>query len=171
MKNQREAGQQPQVAEDLALLARVIAICDQRHNSPNELIEILHDVQSALGCVPDGVLPTIANALNLSRAEVYGVRTFYHDFRTEPTGRHHLKLCQAEACQAMGADRLAAAVTRSIGASFGGTSANGGVTLEAVYCLGNCALAPAAMLDGKLIGRCTERLIASALAAEPARST
>lgn len=150
---------------DPAAKSAALEICGRHGNSPGALIEILHDVQSALGFVPDAVLPGIAHALNLSRAEVYGVRTFYHDFRTEPPGRHVLKLCRAEACQAMGADRLAASVAKSLGIEIGGTTGNGAVTLEAVYCLGNCALAPAAMLDGKLMGRCSERTLASVLAA------
>ena len=151
--------------------AAAAMICGRHGNVPGALIEILHDLQAELGCVPDSVLPVVAHALNLSRAEVYGVRTFYHDFRTEPAGRHVLKLCQAEACQAMGADGLAASIAKSLGIEIGGTTTNGSVTVEAVYCLGNCALAPAAMLDGKLIGRCNERKLATALAAGSARTS
>jgi formate dehydrogenase subunit gamma len=150
--------------------AAVSAICALHRNAPGALIEILHDVQLQLGYVPDAVLPVIANALNLSRAEVYGVRTFYHDFRTAPAGKHVLKLCQAEACQAMGSDKLAASVVAALGVDIGNTSANGAVTVEAVYCLGNCALAPAAMLDGKLMGRVTAASLAPVLSAGSARS-
>ena len=142
---------------DSAREARVTAICQRHGNQPGALIEILHDLQSDLGFVPETTLPMIAHALNLSRAEVYGVFTFYHDFRKAPAGRHVLKFCMAEACQAMGADKLAAAVAKSLGVEIGATSKDGSVTLEAVYCLGNCALAPAAMLDGRLIGRADER--------------
>jgi formate dehydrogenase subunit gamma len=159
--------QSTDVAEPAAKAA-ALEFCRQHGNSQGALLEILHDVQSALGFVPDAVLPDIAHALNLSRAEVYGVRTFYHDFRAEPAGRHVLKLCRAEACQAMGADRLAASVAKSLGIEIGGTTRDGAVTIEAVYCLGNCALAPAAMLDGKLIGRCSEKSLNSVLAARPA---
>jgi len=155
---------------DPAARAAALEVCRRHGNSPGALIEILHDIQSVLGFVPDAVLPDIAHALNLSRAEVFGVRTFYHDFRTEPAGKHVLKLCRAEACQAMGADKLAASVAKSLGIEIGGTSRDGAVTVEAVYCLGNCALAPAAMLDGRLIGRCSEKSLTSVLAAGPAGS-
>ena len=140
------------------------ALCARHGNQAGALIEILHDVQNAQGHVPDSALPVIAQALNLSRAEVYGVVTFYHDFRKAPAGRHVLKICRAEACQAMGADRLAASLAKAVGIEIGGTTPNGAVSLEAVYCLGNCALAPAAMLDGKLIGRADDRALVQALA-------
>ena len=94
--------------------------------------------------------------MNLSRAEVHGVLSFYHDFRSHPPGRHVLRLCRAEACQSMGAELLAELAQQEIGAGFGATSADGEVTLEAVYCLGNCACAPAAMLDGEVHGRLNE---------------
>jgi formate dehydrogenase subunit gamma len=140
------------------------AICSRHANDPGALIEILHDVQDKLGFLPQTVLPAIAHALNLSRAEVFGVASFYHEFRREPAGRHVLKLCRAEACQSMGAEDLAGAVSKSLGVKLGETSADGAVTLEAVYCLGNCALSPAAMLDGELIGRASARKIAGLLA-------
>jgi formate dehydrogenase subunit gamma len=145
---------------DASLATAATDVCARHDNAPGALIEIFHDLQERLGCVPDAVLPVIAEALNLSRAEVYGVRTFYHDFRAEPAGTHVLKLCKAEACQAMGADKLAASIAKSLGVEIGNTTANGAVTVDAVYCLGNCALAPAAMLDGKLMGRVTERSLA-----------
>jgi formate dehydrogenase subunit gamma len=170
MNSHAKSTLEPQAAPDPAWQDAAAAICDRHGNAPGALIEILHDVQVALGFVPDNVLPEIARALNLSRAEVYGVRTFYHDFRTQPAGRHVLKLCRAEACQAMGADSLAASITKSLGIELGGTCENGGVTVEAVYCLGNCALAPAAMVDGKLMGRCSERSLAHILVAGRARS-
>jgi len=140
----------------------VAAICARHGNAPGALIEILHDIQHQFGFVPETALPVIAQALNLSRAEVYGVFTFYHDFRKSPPGRHVLKLCMAEACQSMGANKLAAAVARSLGIEMGGTTADGSLTVEPVYCLGNCALAPAAMLDGKLIGRAEEKQLLAA---------
>ena len=98
-------------------------------------------------------MPLIAEALNLSRAEVHGVVTFYHDYRRLPPGRHVLKLCQAEACQAMGSRALTAHVQDRLGVALGGTTPDGRVTLEPTYCLGLCATAPSAMLDGRLIGR------------------
>jgi formate dehydrogenase subunit gamma len=116
-------------------------------------LPILHALQDAFGCVPEEAIPLIADALNLSRAEVHGVVSFYHDFRSKPPGRHVLKLCRAEACQAMGGDALAAAAEAKLDAHFGDTSRDGAVTVEPVYCLGLCACAPAALLDGKPIGR------------------
>jgi formate dehydrogenase subunit gamma len=117
------------------------------------LLPILHDLQQTFGAIPDAAVVMVAQALNLSRAEVHGVVTFYHDFRREPAGRHVLKLCRAEACQSCGGDALAAQAKSRLGVALGETSANGGVTLEAVYCLGLCATAPSAMLDGRVVGR------------------
>lgn len=134
-----------------ALAARRIALT--HGNRPDALIEILHDLQSELGHVPEAALPALARALNLSRAEVHGVVTFYHDFRRHPAGRHVIKVCRAEACQSMGAEALADLVQRSLKVTFGETTTDGAITVEAAYCLGNCALAPAVMVDGKLIGR------------------
>ena len=135
------------------------AIAAERGNRPDELLEILHDVQSALGYVPEVVVPALANALNLSRAEVHGVVTFYHDFRAKPAGRHVLKLCRAEACQSMGCESLVERAESRLGIACGETSADGRVTLEPIYCLGLCATAPSAMMDGRIVGRLTpERL-------------
>jgi formate dehydrogenase subunit gamma len=135
------------------------AIAAEHGNRPDELLEILHDVQSALGYVPEAVVPVLANALNLSRAEVHGVVTFYHDFRSKPAGRHVLKLCRAEACQSMGGEALVERAEHRLGVSCGETSADGRVTLEPIYCLGLCATAPSAMIDGRIVGRMTaERL-------------
>ncbi|EPX75615.1 formate dehydrogenase subunit gamma [Salipiger mucosus] len=117
------------------------------------LLPILHAVQAAWGCVPDAAVPVIAEALNLSRAEVHGVVSFYHDFREAPAGRHVLRLCRAEACQAMGGKALSEAVLGKLGVSWGETTADGAVTVEPVYCLGLCACAPAAMVDGRVVGR------------------
>ena len=103
--------------------------------------------------MPETALPALAKALNLSRAEVHGVVTFYHDFHRHPAGRHVIKLCRAEACQSMGAEALAALVLRSLKLRFGETTADGAITVEAVYCLGNCALSPAVMVDDQLVGR------------------
>lgn len=117
------------------------------------LMPILHDLQHAFGCVPEEAVPVIADELNLSRADVHGVVTFYHDFRREPAGKHVLKLCRAEACQAMGCESLVSRAEKALGVTCGDTSADGRVTLETVYCLGLCATAPSAMIDGKVVGR------------------
>ncbi|QIP04765.1 MULTISPECIES: formate dehydrogenase subunit gamma [Bradyrhizobium] len=118
---------------------------------------ILHALQQAFGYVPQAAIPMVAQALNLSRAEVHGVFTFYHDFRHKPAGRHVLKLCRAEACQAAGGDALAARAEAKLGVSLGSTTADDRVTLEPIYCLGLCATAPSAMLDGRLIGRLDQK--------------
>src|SRR5207247_2974611 len=131
---------------------------------------ILHAMQEAFGYVPEPAIPMIASALNLSRAEVHGVFTFYHDFRREPAGRHVLKLCRAEACQAAGGDALAARAEAKLGVSLGSTTADDRVTLEPIYCLGLCATAPSAMLDGRLIGRLDEQRIEPLVAAWRRRS-
>jgi len=131
------------------------AIAAEHGNRPDELIEILHQVQEALGWVPEAVVPVLADALNLSRADVHGVVTFYHDFRSQPAGRHVLKLCRAEACQSMGGESLVERAENRLGIACGGTSADGRVTLEPVYCLGLCATAPSAMIDGRIVGRMT----------------
>ncbi|MDE5459735.1 formate dehydrogenase subunit gamma [Bradyrhizobium sp. CSS354] len=129
---------------------------------------ILHALQEAFGYVPAAAIPMVAQALNLSRAEVHGVFTFYHDFRHRPAGRHVLKLCRAEACQAAGGDALAARAEAKLGVSLGHTTADDRVTLEPIYCLGLCATAPSAMLDGRLVGRLDEKRI-DALVAEAQR--
>ena len=117
------------------------------------VLPILHDVQAAFGCVDPAAERAIALALNLSRADVHGVVSFYHDFREAPAGRHVLKLCRAEACQAMGADRVAGAIKAALGIDWHETTPDGRVTLEPVFCLGLCACGPAALVDGKLLGR------------------
>src|ERR1700728_4807156 len=117
---------------------------------------ILHALQDVFGYVPEPAIPMIAHTLNLSRAEVHGVVTFYHDFRREPAGRHVLKLCRAEACQSAGGDPLAARAESRLGMRMGSTAPDGSVTLEPVYCLGLCAIAPSAMLDGRVVGRLDE---------------
>jgi formate dehydrogenase subunit gamma len=122
---------------------------------PGPLLEILHAVQNDLGCVPAGAVPLLAEALNLSRAEVHGVVSFYHHFREESPGRYLVQLCRAEACQSMNARGLEEFVRSTLRVNFGETTADGRVTLEAVYCLGNCACAPAMMVNGELHGRVT----------------
>ena len=120
---------------------------------PGALLPILHAVQDALGYVPEGAVPLIAQGLNLSRAEVHGVVSFYHYFRTAPPGRRVLHLCRAEACQAMGGVALERHVRQRLGIDFHQTTRDGDFSLEPVYCLGNCACAPSLMLDGALHGR------------------
>jgi formate dehydrogenase subunit gamma len=124
-------------------------------NRPGPLIEVLHSVQAALGYVPAGAVPILAEELNLSRAEVHGVVTFYHFFRDTPPGRHTVSLCRAEACQSMGAEALAEHAKGRLGVDFHETTADGRFSLEPIYCLGNCACSPAAMVDGRLYGRMT----------------
>ena len=131
------------------------------------LLPILHAIQTAFGYVPEGTIPLIAARLNLSRAEVHGVVSFYHDFRTAQSGRHVLRICQAEACRAMGGVDHAASLLAQLGLRPGETTADGRLTIEPVYCLGLCATAPAAMLDGEPHGR----LDAEALAALAAPAT
>jgi len=139
-------------------------ICSRYGNKPDALLEILHDLQDELGFVPESTLPAIARALNLSRAEVHGVVTFYHDFRHKPAGRHVIKVCQAESCQSMGAEALTAALQKSLKVTLGETTSNDAITLEAVYCLGNCALSPAVMIDHKLVGRADAKKLKKTLA-------
>ena len=135
---------------------------------PGALLPVLHAIQDALGYVPPQALPTVAHALNLSRAEVAGVVSFYHDFRTAPPGRRVVKICCAEACQAMGADALVAHAEKTLGVGMGSTRADGAITLEPVYCLGNCSCAPAVLVDGELYGRVSSaRLDDLARAAPP----
>jgi formate dehydrogenase subunit gamma len=129
---------------------------------------ILHALQEAFGYVPEAAIPMVAEALNLTRAEVHGVFTFYHDFRHKPAGKHVLKLCRAEACQAAGGDALAARAEARLGITIGNTTPDERVTLEPIYCLGLCATAPSAMLDGRLFGRLDEARI-DALVAEAQR--
>lgn len=119
------------------------------------LMEVLHASMHAFGHVPEAAVPVIAQELNLSRAEVHGVVTFYHDFRRQLPGQHVLKLCRAEACQSMGCEELVVRAEKRLGVSCGNTSADGRVTLEPIYCLGLCATAPSAMIDGKIVGRLT----------------
>lgn len=116
-------------------------------------LPILHAIQAAFGHIPDEALPLLAKALNLTRAEVYGIVSFYHDFRRHPPGRHVLRLCRAEACQSMGGDALADQMRQKLEIDWHATTTDGTVTLEPVYCLGLCATAPAAMLDGTPLGR------------------
>lgn len=135
------------------IVSRTAAVIDELKGLEGPLLPILHGLQEEFGYVPGESLPVIAKALNISNAEVHGVVSFYHDYRNHPAGRHVLKICRAEACQAMGGDGLAARLQQLLGIGFHETTMDGSVTLEPVYCLGLCACAPAAMLDGEVIGR------------------
>lgn len=129
------------------------AICAAYGNKPDALLEILHDLQHDIGHVPENTLPIIAKALNLSRAEVYGVATFYHDFRLNPSAKHSIKLCRAEACQSMGGRELQAMAETFLNTKMGGTTADRKITLKATYCLGLCASAPTMMINEKPVAR------------------
>jgi formate dehydrogenase subunit gamma len=139
---------------------RIAEILDAHRGLEGPLLPILHAIQQAFGYVPQTAIPQIAAALMLSKAEVHGVISFYHDYREKPAGRHVLKLCRAEACQTMGADLLADAVKAALGIDWHETTPDGRVTLEPVFCLGLCACGPAAMLDGRLVGRCDAGIVA-----------
>jgi formate dehydrogenase subunit gamma len=125
---------------------------EELRHLPGALLPMLRALQEEFGYIDKAAVPMIADALNLSRAEVHGVISFYHDFREAPPGRHVLKLCRAEACQSMGAEALAAAARERLRIGWGETTLDGRVTLEPVFCLGLCACAPAAMVDGRVFG-------------------
>ena len=139
----------------LAAQQAVDAAIAAHRDRPGALLPILHAVQEAVGHVPAEAVPAIAAALNLSRAEVHGVVGYYHHFRTEPGGRHVLRLCQAEACQAVGAAALADHARAALGCGFHEATADGAIGLEPVYCLGHCAAGPSAMLDDEVHARLT----------------
>lgn len=127
------------------LPARITGICEAHRGLEGPLLPILHAVMADLGHIPEAAIAPIAKALNISRAEVHGVITFYHDFREEPAGRTVLRICRAEACQSMGGKAIEDAARAALGIDWHGTTPDGAVTLEPVYCLGLCACAPAAM--------------------------
>jgi formate dehydrogenase subunit gamma len=141
-----------QQALDREAVASIVASLKDK---PGALLPILHRIQHQFGYIPRESVPIIAEILNLSRAEVHGVVSFYHDFRSEPRGRSMIRVCRAESCQAMGAVELAAHIKNRLGIDFGQTTGDGAFTLEPVYCLGNCACSPAMMVDGELHGRVT----------------
>jgi formate dehydrogenase subunit gamma len=133
--------------------ATVAAILDTHRGTAGAMLPILHAIQDGLGHIPADAVPLVADALNVSRAEVHGVITYYDHFRQQPTAKHVVHLCRAEACQARGADALAGHVRQSLGCDFHGTSADGKVTLEPVYCLGHCAVGPNIAIDDKPYAR------------------
>ena len=132
---------------------RALAIIEEHKSMRGALLPMLHALQEEFGYIHQDAIQMLAKALNLGRAEVHGVASFYHDFRREMPGRHVIKVCRAEACQSMGADDLVEHAKRRLGVDMGGTSEDKSFTLEAVYCLGNCALSPAVMIDETLHGR------------------
>lgn len=135
---------------------RARAIAARHGASRGGLLPTLHDIQATFGHIPHEAVALLADVFNLSRADVHGVVTFYHDFRDAPAGRHVLKLCRSEACQAVGGTAVAEAAKRCLKLGWGETSADGAWTLEPVFCLGLCASGPSAMLDGKLHARLDE---------------
>lgn len=134
-------------------LDTVLAVCARLKATTGPLLPILHGVQAALGYVPKDAVPLIASELNVTRAEVHGVLSFYHYFRQEPPGRHVVHICRAEACQSVGAVALEAHAKKSLGIDFHQTTSDGAVSLEPVYCLGNCSLGPSVMVDQRLQGK------------------
>lgn len=150
-------------------LAAVDAAISRLATMRGACLPMLHAIQDELGFVPHEAIQRIADAINLSRADVHGVMTYYHDFREQAPGRTVLKVCRAESCQAMGSERLEAHCADRHGAAPGETSADGELTVEPIYCLGNCALSPAVQIDGKVHGRVSpERLDALLQAAKAA---
>ncbi|MFO1504685.1 MAG: formate dehydrogenase subunit gamma [Steroidobacteraceae bacterium] len=139
-------------AQSVAAVDRIVA---GHAAQPGALLPILHGIQKELGFIPAEAVARIAEGLNLSRAEVHGVISFYHYFRQHRPGKHVVQLCRAEACQAMGCEATEAKARESLGVDYHGTTADGQFTLEAAYCLGNCAAGPSLMIDDKLYGRVT----------------
>jgi len=135
---------------DAAIATEIIGRFGAR---PELLVQVLHTFVERYGFVSEEAIRQIASELNLSRAEVHGVVSFYHDFRTTAAGKHTLKICQAESCQAMGSRALTVHAEGKLGIGMHGTTGNGQVSLEPVYCLGNCACSPAVMIDDKVYGR------------------
>jgi formate dehydrogenase subunit gamma len=140
---------------DSATQDTVTAAVERLKSTPGGLLPILHAIQDALGYIPPAAVPIIADGLNLSRADVHGVISFYHYFRDTKPGRHTIHLCRAEACQSMNQKATEAHAKQKLGVDYHGTTTNGAFTLEPVYCLGNCAASPAIMVDGELYGRVT----------------
>lgn len=131
-------------------------LLERHRHTPGGLLPLLHDVQDEVGHIPSEWVPEIGRAFNLSRAEVHGVITYYHHFRSTPAGKHVLQICRAESCKACGSDALLAVAERVLGCQEHGTSPSGAVTLEPVYCLGLCAMSPAIQLDDQPHARMNE---------------
>ena len=131
----------------------VSTLVEQYKDLPGAMLPLLHAIQAELGYVPDSAVPVIAKGLNLSRAEVHGVISFYHDFKTHPVGKHSVQICRAEACQSMGSRQLEAHAKALLGVDYHETTADGNITLEPVYCLGNCACSPSIRIDDDIHAR------------------
>lgn len=142
----------------------ITAIIAARSGLEGPLLPILHALQDAFGHVPAAAHTPICDALNISKAELHGVISFYHDFRDAPAGRHVVRICRAEACQAMGGAALAQSALTKLGLEWHGTTSNGAVTVEPVYCLGLCACAPAVMVDKRVMGRVDDAKLTKLLA-------
>lgn len=162
MRPDAAATEPPVVPQDV-LSDSTARILSDHDGLEGPLLPILHALQAEFGFVPQAAVPLIAERLNISRAEVAGVISFYHDFRATPAGHRVVRICRAEACQSMGANTLAAQMQERLGIGWGETTPDGAVTLEAVYCLGLCACAPAAQIDDALIGRADADRIAAVL--------
>ena len=145
-------------------------ILANRAGQPGALLPILHDIQHRFGHVAPELVPAIAAALNLSRAEIHGVISFYHHFRAKPGGRHVVQVCRAEACQAVHGQRTEEHAKTQLGIQFGGTTADGRFSLEPVFCLGNCAAGPSVMIDETIYGRVTPERLDELLASWRSRS-
>ena len=162
--NEPRRGSLPDIPEEIR--AAVLDVTGRLKDLPGALLPVLHGVQQALGYVPELSVPLIARELNLSRADVHGVITFYHFFRSKPSGKRVIFVCRAESCQAMGAVALDQHIKQRLGVDFHETTVDGAYTLEPVYCLGNCACSPAIMVDDELKGRVTPKQFDAWLAAE-----
>lgn len=145
----------PASQTDLPIAAEIDALIARHLGREGPLLPILHDLQASFGMIPDAAHAPVATALNITKAELHGVISFYHDFRRSPAGKHVVKICRSEACKAVGADALSEHVLEKLGVDWGGTTIDGRVTVEPIYCLGLCACGPAAMVNGTLKGRAT----------------
>jgi formate dehydrogenase subunit gamma len=166
---QRERGRSADL--DPAIRERVLAVVAAHRGDRGPLLPILHGLAAEFGCVDPAVVPLVADELNLSRADVHGVISFYRDFRREPAGHTVVRVCRAEACQSMGADLLIEQVCSRYGVAVGGTDAAREVTVDQVFCFGNCALSPAAEVAGELLGRATLARIEAAVGRHAADRT
>ncbi|MGQ4598620.1 NAD(P)H-dependent oxidoreductase subunit E [Nocardia sp. R6R-6] len=144
----------------------VRSVAETHRHSRGPLLVVLQEIQDRLGYIDPEVVPLVATELNLSRAEVHGVVTFYRDFRSRPPGRATLQVCRAEACQAVGADQLVTSLEQTLGIKVGDTTSDGSTTLDQVFCLGNCALGPAARINGKVYGRLDQEQVIDIVRAE-----
>lgn len=156
----------PEVTESLPELVR--AVVAQHRHTRGALLPILHDIQERFGYIDADVVPILAHELNMTRADVHGVITFYTDFRAEPAGTATVRLCRAEACRSVGAEQLVADAEQVFGVPTGATTPDRSVTLQQVFCLGNCALGPAAQVNGRLYGRVDSGRLIEVLANEGA---